>query len=140
MTSHRHIDKVMVAKIDFGNTASPFHDNGVEALGETVKGSTDLLAEVDRPSPRPSSIMGRETIRMVLPIMGEMSVRTERVFSPEVVGITIADGDAIENHLAGMVALRFQEERIHVGVARDASRFCLNSLGTSYLQSFGSGI
>ena len=32
------------------------------------------------PSPQPSPVMGRETVWMALPIMGEMSVRTEGVF------------------------------------------------------------
>ena len=68
MASHGHVDKVVVAEVDFGDRASPFHHDGVVALGEAIEGSTDLLAEVNRPSPRPSPIMGRETIRMVLPL------------------------------------------------------------------------
>ena len=36
---------------------------------------------LDRPSPQPSPIMGRETIWMALPMKREMFVRTERVLT-----------------------------------------------------------
>ena len=136
---HRHVHEVTITKIDFGDAARPFHHNGIEALGQTVEGSTDFLAEVDRPSPRPSPIMGRETIRMVLPIMGEMSVRAERAFSPEIVGIPISNRHTVEHHLTGVVTLGLQKEGVHICVARDACRFCLHGLGTTNLQPFRGG-
>ena len=125
MTRHGHVDKVVVAEVDFGNRASSLHDNGVVLLREAVEGSADFLAEVNRLSGgnRQSGRCG-----------GGWG------FAPEIVGIAVAYGDAIEHHLAGVVTLRFQEKWVHVGVTRNASSLCLYSLGTANLQTFGSGV
>ncbi len=46
----------------------------------------------------------------------------------------------MQHHLRGVVALRLEQQRVHVGVARNAGGLGLNGLGTAYLQAIGRGI
>ena len=46
----------------------------------------------------------------------------------------------MQHHLRRVVALGFQQERVHVRLTRDACCFRLHCLCPSYLQSVGGGI
>ncbi len=60
--------------------------------------------------------------------------------SPKVISITIADGDAVEHHLTGVITLRLQQQRVHIRMARDTCCLCLHSLCASNLQSLRRGV
>ena len=60
--------------------------------------------------------------------------------APIVVGMLAAYGFAMQDDLRGVVALGFQEQRIHIRFAGHTSSLGLNSLRTTYLQAIGGGI
>ena len=111
MHRHREIHEVTVAQVDFGDAARTFHHDGVIALRQTVVCFTHCLTQFLTP-----------------------------LFAEIVVSMTVADGFAVEHHLTGMIALRLQEQGIHVSMTRDARSFGLYSLCTTYLKAFGSGV
>lgn len=110
MQGHRQIDKVGIPQIDFGDASRAFQHDGIIAGGKAVVGSTNLPAQ------------------FVASFLAEI-----------IISIAVADRTPVKNNLRGMVRLWFQQQRIHVRVARHSGGFCLHSLGTAYLQPFGSG-
>ena len=124
MTGHRQVHQIPVLQVNLGDAAGTLHHDGVVARGEAVEGIADFSAEVDmlvKTSPNPSCRRGI-------------------LATPEVVGIAIADGLAVEHHLGGMVRLRLQQQRVHVGMTGNARRLGLYGLGTAYLQPLGGGV
>ncbi len=84
-----------------------FHEGGTLDVADGAAHFGDDEVE-GGPSPQPSPVMGRETVRMALPIMGEMSVRTEGVFFSQHPPFDFV-GD-VGNHLNGLseiVAMTF---------------------------------
>ena len=108
MSRHRHIHQIAIFQIDFCDTASTLHHNGIIAFGQTIESIADLLAEVD----------------------------FRCTTTPVIVGIFVADGLAIQNDLGSMVALGLQQQGVHVRMTRNARSLSLNSLSASYLESF----
>ena len=111
MSSHGKVNEIGVAQIYLRHTAGAFHHNRVIARCQAVEGGIDLGAEVN--------------------------VRSAS--APIVVGILVADGFAVEHHLRSVVALWLEQQRVHIGVARYARGFGLNSLSTAYLKPVGGG-
>ena len=93
MSRHRHIHQIAIFQIDFCDTASTLHHNGIIAFGQTIKSIADLPTEIiiaqrNRPYCAFPSLLGG--VRGRLPI---------------VVGILVADGFAVQNYLRSMIAL-----------------------------------
>ena len=111
IAGHRHIHDIHVAEVDFGNTACTLHHDRMETGSQTVEGFMDSLPQDFAP------------------------------FTAEILrGMLVADGAAVENHLRSVVAVGFQQQGVHIGMAGNACSFCLNGLCAAYLQSFGRGI
>ena len=113
MTRHWQIHQVSISQINLRDTASPFHHNGVITCSQTIEGSTDLFPEVNISS---------------------------ALFAPIIIRMFVAHRFAIQYHLGSMIALRLQQQRVHIRMTSDACSLSLNSLSPSDLQSFRCGI
>ncbi len=119
VTGHRHIYQIAVLQVYLRNTASALHHNGVITCCQTVKSIANLLAVIGGQRGRPS---------------------LHTTCAPVVVGILVADGFAVQDHLRSMVTLRLQEQWIHIRMTRDASCLSLYSLRTANLETLGCGV
>ena len=111
-----------------------------------ILGSSDL----DQASPLAASLQTDFLLPLIYPVVRDGKFKAKFLqkrlaqfvasFLAEIIiSIAVADRTPVEDNLRGMVRLWFQQQRIHVRVARHSGGFCLHSLGTAYLQPFGSG-
>ena len=108
MHGHRYVYQIGITQVDLCQAAGTFHNDGVVAGGHPV-------------------VCGMDSLAQLFPAF----------FAEIVVGVAIADGFAVEDDLGSMIALRLEQQGIHVGMAGDAGR--LDGLGTSNLASVGCG-
>ncbi len=107
---HGHVDQVAVAQVDLGEAAGPFHHDGVMSGGQAVVRGVDGFAK-----------FGPTFLAEV------------------VVGIAVADGLSVEHDLGSVVALRLEQQGIHIGMAGHSGGFGLHGLGAADLQALGGG-
>ena len=112
MSSHRQVYQISVAQINLCYTACTLHYDGVVAGREAVEGFAYLSAEI--------------------------YLRT--ALAPVVVCVLVADRLSVEDYLRCVVALWFQQQRIHVRLTGYACCLSLYGLCATYLQSVGGDI
>ena len=100
--SHRHIDNIYLAQIDFRNTSCPFHHNRIETGCQTIKCFMSNLTKA-------------------------ISSFLSKIASSRLIAVRTSQQD----YLRCMVRLRFQQDGIHIGLTRDSCRFSLYSLSAS---------
>ena len=109
MTGHGQVHQVGVPQVDLRNAASSLHHDGIVTCCQALKGIAHLTAVID----------------------------VRRASSPVIIGILVADGLAVQDDLRSVVALGLQQQRVHIGVARDSSGLGLNGLGAPDFKAFG---
>ena len=112
MPCHGQVHQVGVTQVDFRDAARALHHDGVETGCQTVKGSAHLTPVID----------------------------VGRAATPVIIGILVADGLAVQDDLRRVVTLGLEQQRIHVGMARDAGSLGLDSLGATDFKALGRGV
>ena len=111
MTRHRHIHQITVVQIHFRDTASTFHHNRVIASSQTVVRRIHFGTQ------------------FIVSLLSEIIVRTAVTYRTPV-----------QYYLRPLVGSRFQQQRIHIRMARHASSLGLHSLRPANLQPLGGSI
>ena len=105
---HRHVHYVGVAQVYLRNAARSLHHDGVVAAAKAVECRLHLVPQL-----------------------------LATVASEVVVGRLVAHRAAVEHHLRRMVAVGFEQQRVHVRTAFDARSLGLHRLGAPYFQPVG---
>ena len=111
MQGHRHIHQVDIAKVHLGQAAGPFEHHRIKTSGQAVEGGMHFVPQHLTP-----------------------------LFAKIAVSILMAHRPTVQDHLSRSVALRFKEQRVHVGMTSHAGRLGLHRLSPPNLQPLGSGI
>ena len=111
MTRHGQIHQISIFQVEFRNAAGPLHHNRIVTSSQPVESLIDFPTQ------------------LLTPFGTEIFIRTP-----------VADGFSVQHHLGRPVGSGFQQQGIHVSMARYARRFGLHRLCPANLQSFGRGI